>query len=72
MSSTAKGEDHEDDARIGVEAFCLNLPAPGDPELASVPRPLSLAAMICIWAGWPVAAEDLRSGGVLVRAQPVA
>jgi hypothetical protein len=72
VSSTAKGQDHQDDARIGVEAFCLNLPAPGDPELASVPRPLSLAAMICIWAGWPVAAEDLRSGGVLVRAQPVA
>jgi hypothetical protein len=70
VSSTAKGDDHEDDARIGVETFCLSLPTPGDPELAAVPRPLSLAAMLCIWAGWAVPTENLRGGGVLVRAQP--
>jgi hypothetical protein len=69
VSSTAKGESHEDDARIGVEAFCLGLPEQGDPKLAAVPRPLSLAAMICIWAGWSLPQEELRSGGVLVRAQ---
>lgn len=69
VSSTAKGESHEDDARIGVEAFCHGLPEPGDPELDEVPRPLSLAAMVCMWAGWSLPDEELRTGGVLVRAQ---
>jgi hypothetical protein len=69
VSNTAKGESHEDDARIGVESFCQSLPQPGDPEMSAVPRPLSLAAMVCIWAGWSLPDEELRSGGVLVRAQ---
>jgi hypothetical protein len=70
VSSTAKGESHEDDARIGVEAFCQALPEPGDSETAAIPRPLSLAAMVCIWAGWSLPPEELRNGGVLVRARP--
>jgi hypothetical protein len=70
VTRTAKGETHEDDARIGLEAFCLGLPDPGDPEAMEIPRPLSLAAMVCTWAGWPVPAGEFRRSGVVARAHP--
>jgi len=66
----AKGVTHEEDAAIGVKAFCNQLPAPGDAEADEVEGPLSLAAAICVWAGWPLPPAELRQMGTLVRAKP--
>lgn len=68
VSGPAKGKTHEDDARIGMEAFCAQLPTPGDANADETERPFSLAAAAAVWAGWDVSADELRSACVLVRA----
>jgi hypothetical protein len=68
VSGSAKGQSHEDDARIGVNAFCAQLPYPGDPTALAVERPMSLTAAAALWAGWAVELAQLHSSGVLVRA----
>lgn len=68
VSGTAKGASHEDDARIGLRAFCAQLPSPGDPAAIEGERPMSLAAAAAMWAGWAVDLAQLRSPCVLVRA----
>ena len=68
VSGPAKGETHEEDARIGMEAFCAQLPTPGDPIADETERPFSLVAAAAHWAGWDPQREELRSACVLVRA----
>jgi hypothetical protein len=68
VSGAGKGETHEDDARSGVQAFCEQLPNPGDPSAAETERPFSVVATAAIWAGFDLPVEDTRSGCLLVRA----
>jgi hypothetical protein len=68
VTRDAKGSTHEEDAVIGVRAFCDQLPTPGDANADDTPRPLSLAAAAAVWAGWQVPTEALRQPCVLVRA----
>jgi hypothetical protein len=68
VTREAKGQTDEEDATIGLNAFCAQLPEPGDADANGTEHPLSLAAAAAIWAGWPVPADDLRSPCVLVRA----
>ncbi len=68
VSGAAKGETHEEDARSGVQAFCEQLPNPGDPSAAETERPFSVLAAAAIWAGFDLPIEDTRSGCLLVRA----
>ncbi len=70
VTKGAKGATHEEDARIGVDAFCGQLPSPGDANADDTTRPLSLVAACALWAGWQVEPDDLRSACVLVRAEP--
>lgn len=72
VTRDAKGGTHEEDAVIGVNAFCDQLPTPGDPEAREVEGPLSLAAALAMWAGWELSYDELRQAGVVVRAQPPA
>jgi hypothetical protein len=68
VSGAAKGETHEEDARSGVQAFCEQLPNPGDPSAADTQRPFSVLAAAAIWAGLDLPIEAMRGGCVLVRA----
>lgn len=68
VTGEAKGASHEEDASIGVQAFCAQLPTPGDAVAAGVHRPLSLVAATALWGGWPVQAADFHAPCVLVRA----
>jgi hypothetical protein len=68
VSGAAKGETHEEDARSGVQAFCEQLPDPGDPTAEETERPISLLTAAAIWAGFELPAEDMRRGCLLVRA----
>jgi hypothetical protein len=68
VSGAAKGETHEQDARSGVQAFCEQLPDPGDPSAAETERPFSVLAAAAIWAGFDLPTEDMRGGCLLVRA----
>lgn len=68
VSGAAKGETHEEDARSGVQAFCEQLPNPGDPSAADTERPFSVVAAAAIWAGFDLPIEDMRCGCLLVRA----
>jgi hypothetical protein len=70
VSGPAKGESHEEDAIAAVEEFCSQLPAVGDANAHETPRPFSLIAAAAMWAGLPVAPQDLRQPCVLVRAKP--
>lgn len=70
VSGAAKGETHEEDARNGVQAFCDQLPNPGDECAGETQRPFSLLAAAAVWAGWDLSPEDLRRACVLVRALP--
>lgn len=64
----AKGKTHEEDAAIGLEAFCAQLPTPGDSNANETEESLSLAAAAALWAGWDLAPEQLRAPCLLVRA----
>lgn len=68
VSGAAKGETHEEDALSGVQAFCEQLPNPGDPSAAETERPFSVLAAAAIWAGFDLPIEDTREGCLLVRA----
>jgi hypothetical protein len=68
VSGTAKGETHEEDARSGIQAFCEQLPDPGDPSAADTERPFSLLAAAAMWAGFDLPIEDTRDPCLLVRA----
>jgi hypothetical protein len=68
VSGAAKGETHEEDARIGVDAFCEQLPNPGDSSATYTERPFSVLAAAAIWAGFNLPIEDTRGGCLLVRA----
>ena len=68
VTREAKGATDEEDASIGLDAFCAQLPAPGDQDANQTERPLSLAATTAVWAGWNLREEELRSACVLVRA----
>ena len=68
VSGAAKGGTHEEDARSGVQAFCDELPTPGDEIAGETQRPFSLLAAAAVWAGWDLPAEDMRRACVLVRA----
>ncbi len=68
VSGAAKGQSHEEDARNGLDAFCSQLPSPGDASADETENPFSLIAAAASWAGWEVAPEALRSACVLVRA----
>ena len=68
VTRDAKGATHEEDAKIGVDAFCAQLPMPGDADANDVEQPFSVAAAAVAWAGWQVPLEELRSTCVLVRA----
>jgi hypothetical protein len=70
VTRDAKGATHEEDARIGVNTLCNQLPNPGNANGDDTARPLSLVAACAMWAGWEVQMEDLRSPCVLVRAEP--
>ena len=58
VSGAAKGVTHEEDAKAGIEAFCAQLPTPGDSNARETERPFSLAASAAAWAGFDVAAQD--------------
>lgn len=68
VTRDAKGKTDEEDAAIGVAAFCAQLPTPGDADADETERPISFAAAAALWAGWNVTPLDLRSACVLVRA----
>jgi len=68
VSGAAKGETHEEDARSGVQAFCEQLPNPGDPTAAETERPFSALAAAAIWAGFDLPIEEMRGECLLVRA----
>jgi hypothetical protein len=68
VSGAAKGQTHEEDARSGVQAFCKQLPNPGDPIATETERPFSVVAAAAIWAGFDLPIEDLHDGCLLVRA----
>ncbi|MDX6635035.1 MAG: hypothetical protein QOF06_1238 [Solirubrobacterales bacterium] len=68
VSGAAKGETHEEDARSGVQAFCEQLPNPGDPSAAETEGPFSLLAAAATWAGFDLPIEDTRGACLLVRA----
>jgi len=68
VTRDAKGDSHEADARIGLEAFCAQLPEVGDESAAETERPFSLAAAAALWAGWNLDPALLHESGVLVRA----
>lgn len=68
VSGAAKGQTHEEDARSGVQAFCEQLPNPGDPIATETERPFSVLAAAALWAGFDLPIEDLRGGCLLVRA----
>jgi hypothetical protein len=68
VTREAKGATDEEDAAIGVNAFCAKLPNPGDANAKETEQPLSLAAAAAMWARWHVPADALRSACVLVRA----
>lgn len=68
VSGAAKGETHEEDARSGVQAFCEQLPEPGDPSAAETESPFSVLAAAAIWAGFDLTSEDMRGGCLVVRA----
>jgi hypothetical protein len=70
VSGAAKGETHEDDARIGVQAFCDQLPNPGDDTAEQTERPFSLLGAAAIWAGFDLAPTETRGACLLVRASP--
>jgi hypothetical protein len=68
VTRDAKGATDEEDATIGVKAFCAKLPNPGDANACETEHPWSLVAAAAMWAGWDVPAEALTSACVLVRA----
>ncbi len=68
VTKGAKGATHEEDAAIGVAAFCAQLPTPGDADADDTQRPMSLVAAAASWAGWDVPPDALRRACVLVRA----
>lgn len=68
VSGATKGATHEEDARSGLQAFCEQLPNPGDPSAAETERPFSVVAAAAIWAGFDLSIEDMRGGCLLVRA----
>jgi hypothetical protein len=68
VTKDAKGGSHEEDAAIGIKAFCDQLPTPGDADGDETPRPLSLVAAAALWAGWPLSPDALQQACVLVRA----
>ena len=68
VTREAKGATDEQDATIGLNAFCAQLPTPGDANANETEQPLALAAAAAMWAGWQVPADVLRSAYVLVRA----
>jgi hypothetical protein len=72
VSGKAKGSDHEADARVGVEAFCKQLPNVGDSDADETEHPLSLISAAAAWAGWSFAADAIRVPCTLVRAIPSA
>lgn len=68
VTRSAKGATHEEDAAIGVDAFCSQLPSPGDLKADATPRPLSILAAAAMWAGWDLDADQLRRSVLVVRA----
>jgi hypothetical protein len=68
VSGAAKGDTHEEDARSGVQAFCEQLPNPGDPTAEKTERPFSVLAAATAWAGFDLPIEDMRGSCLLVRA----
>ena len=68
VSGPAKGDTHEEDARSGVQAFCEQLPSPGDPSATETERPFSVLAAAAIWAGFDLPIENLHRECLLVRA----
>lgn len=68
VTRDAKGETDEEDAAIGVAAFCDRLPAPDDPESSEIEGPFSLAAALGGWAGWEIDQNELRRACIVVRA----
>jgi hypothetical protein len=68
VSGAAKGETHEEDARSGVQAFCEQLPNPGEAIAEETDRPFSLLTAAAIWAGFDLPPEDMRRASLLVRA----
>jgi len=68
VSGTAKGKTHEQDAAAGIEAFCDQLPNPGEPSAAETERPFSLLAAAAIWAGLDLPTDAIRADCLLVRA----
>lgn len=68
VSGAAKGETHEEDARSGVQAFCEQLPNPGEASAQATERPFSLLTAATIWAGFDVPPEEMRQASLLIRA----
>ena len=68
VTSDAKGESDEEDATIGINAFCAQLPSPGDADANETELPLSLGAAAGVWAGWDLPADALRLPCIVVRA----
>jgi len=68
VSGVAKGETDEEDARSGIQAFCEQLPDPGDPSAAETERPFSLLTAAALWAGFDLPIEELRHPCLLIRA----
>jgi hypothetical protein len=66
VTGDAKGASHEEDALVGIDAFCARLPDGLDG--ADLERSLSLAAAIAYWAGWDLSPAQLREPGIVVRA----
>ena len=68
VTKNAKGESHEEDAAIGIKAFCDQLPCPGDADADDTERPLAPVAAAALWAGWDLPLGALNQACVLVRA----
>ena len=68
VTKDAKGASHEEDAAIGIKAFCDQLPSPGDANADDTQRPLSLITAAALWAGWDLPKDALRRACVLIRA----
>jgi hypothetical protein len=68
VTGAAKGKTHQEDALLGLKAFCAQLPSPGDANANDTERPFSLAAAAAMWAGWNLPAAALREPCLVVRA----
>lgn len=67
VTGQAKGSDHIDDAKRGVEAFKSKLPRPSS-DVYVDGGAISIAGTALIWAGWLLGKEALRQQCIAIKA----